>query len=182
MRNLIFVFTLFSVCVLEQTENFFINGSEVYWQKIFESKKDFNEIKEIIKEKNNVKITEVTENKINGELNNFTMNYKKAGYSYMSTPIILNESNKYSANFTIEFKDNKYRVTVRNVSSKGIDMYSFSGGLGISSNVSTTLEELALKKGQFKNQFIKTTSKIIDVTFIDKFDVENIQLKENDNW
>lgn len=165
-----------------QAENFIINNSQVQWQKVYETAKPFDEVKMLFKEKNNIVIIEQTENSVSGEIKNLTMNYKKAGFTYMGTPIILNETNKYSGFFKIDFKDGRYRATVRNLTSEGMNMTLYGGGLGLGSNLNTTLEQLTLNnKGEMRKNFPKVNGKIIDTTFTILFDLNNIEEK-NDNW
>ena len=109
--------------------------------------------------------------------------YKKAGFSYMGTPIILNETNKFSGTFKIEFRENRYRASIWNLNSKGMDMTFYSGGIGLGSEINTSLEELLLKNNreEFRKNFYKVNGKIIDVTFIDLMNFTG-ETKENDKW
>ena len=118
-----------------------------------------------------------------GEFSNVLMNYKKAGFSYMGTPIILNETNKYSGSFKIEFKENRYRATIWNLSSKGMNTTLYSDGIGFGSEISTSLEQLLLKNNreEFRKNFYKVNGKIIDTTFIDLMDF-TVETVKNDKW
>lgn len=182
MRKLILLFVLISGLSFGQIENYVINDGQVQWQKIYETNKTFDEILKAVKNKNNIKITEQSENAITGEFKGLIMNYKKAGHTYMGTPIVLNETNKYYGLFKIEFKDGKYRATIRNVASEGMTMTMYGGGLGLGSDLDTTLEAMALnKKGEVRKGFPKVAGKIIDVTFIDLMDFTKTEIS-NDNW
>ena len=182
MKKILFLSIFIVNFCFGQTENFIFSDSQVQWQKVYETSKSFDSLKAIIKEKNNLKILEQTDTSISGEINNLTMNYRKAGFTYMGTPMILNETNKYSGYFSIDFKEGRYRATVRNVSSEGMTVTTYGGGLGLGSNVSTTLETLALNnKGVMRKNFPKVSGKIIDVTFTNLFDLNSIEVKD-DKW
>jgi hypothetical protein len=111
------------------------------------------------------------------------MDYKKAGHTYMGTPVILNETNKYKGFFKLEFKEGRYRATVRNVSSEGMTVTMYGSGLGLGSQLDTTLENMALnKKGELRKGFPKVSGKIIDVTFTNLFDFTKIEENKKTNW
>ena len=63
-------------------------------------------------------------------------------------------------------------------------MTMYGGGLGLGSNISTTMENLALNgKGEKRKNFYKVAGKIIDTTFSKMFDFSNENNKiRNDNW
>lgn len=182
MKNITLLLIFISSFAFGQTENFVITNGQVQWQKVYETTTTFDEILKVVKNKNNIKITEQTENTISGEFKGLIMNYRKAGHTYMGTPIVLNETNKYYGLFKIEFKDGKYRATIRNVASEGMTMTIYGAGLGLGSDLDTTLEAMALnKKGEMRKGFPKVAGKIIDVTFLDLMDFTKVEEK-NDNW
>ncbi|MBN8623218.1 MAG: hypothetical protein J0L47_08835 [Flavobacteriales bacterium] len=182
MKKLFLLFIFISGFAFGQMENFVVNDGQVQWQKVYETTKTFDEIQKAVKNKNNVKITEQTENTIIGEFKGLIMDYRKAGHTYMGTPIVLNETNKYYGLFKIEFKDGKYRATIRNVASEGMTMTMYGAGLGLGSDLDTTLETMVLnKKGEVRKGFAKVAGKIIDVTFIDLMDFNKTEIN-NDNW
>ena len=182
MKKLFLLFIFISGFAFGQMENFVVNDGQVQGQKVYETTKTFDEIQKAVKNKNNVKITEQTENTIIGEFTDVIMNYKKAGFGYLMTPIVLNETNKYNGFFKLDYKDGKYRVTIRNVKSEGMSMTMFGGGIGLGSDLDTTLEMMVLnKKGEVRKGFAKVAGKIIDVTFIDLMDFNKTEIN-NDSW
>lgn len=183
-KYLLLTLMIASSFVFGQEENFIINNGEVSWQKIYDYSGTIQDFKNNIEHRNNFKITSVTESSISGEINDFTMKYKDAGFTYMGTPLILNESNKFFGLFTIDIKEGRYRATIRNVKSQGMNMTMYGGGLGLGSNISTTMENLALNgKGEKRKNFYKVAGKIIDTTFSKMFDFSNENNKiRNDNW
>lgn len=184
MNKILFIALLIiSNTASAQIENFTLNNRQVTWNKVFESHKTLEIIKKEIESKNNLKITSITDNSFIGEFSNLIMDYKKAGFSYMGTPIILNEANKFSGSFKIEFKENRYRATIWNLSSKGMDMTLYGGGLGLGSEITTSLEQLLLKNNreEFRKNFYRVNGKIIDTTFINLMDFTGETIK-NDKW
>lgn len=111
------------------------------------------------------------------------MDYKGAGNTYMGTPIYLNENNIYSANFNLEHKEGKYRVTISNIKLKGLKTTVLSGGFGLSDDGIEYLESYALTndKEKIKNRFQGRESKIIDWSFTQLFDITKYQIAD-DNW
>lgn len=183
--NKILFFTLLicSNIISAQIENFTLENRQVTWNKVFETPKTKEIIKNEIEGRNNLKITSVTDNSIVGEFSNLVMNHKKAGFSYMGTPIILNETNKFNGSFKIEFKENRYRATIWNLSSKGLNTTLYSGGIGMGSEISTSFEELLLKSNreEFRKNFYKVNGKILDTTLIDLMDF-TVETIKNDKW
>ena len=92
---------IISKLLFSQIENFTLNNNRVTWNKVYESTKTLDDVKKEIEGRNNLKIIDVKENSIIGEFSNLIMDYKKAGFTYMGTPIVLNETNKYSGSFKI---------------------------------------------------------------------------------
>lgn len=184
MNKILFITLLIcSNITSAQIENFTLENRQVTWNKVFETPKTKEIIKTEIESRNNLKITSVTGDAIIGEFSNLIMNYKKAGFSYMGTPIILNETNKFNGSFKIEFKENRYRATIWNLSSKGMNTALYSGGIGFGSEITTSLEQLLLKNNreEFRKNFYKVNGKILDTTFIDLMDF-TIEAKKNDKW
>lgn len=183
MKKLFLLLILVSGFTFAQIENFVIDGSQVSWQKVYETDNGFEEIIESLKNRNNLIIKEKNESSIEGEISNLIMDYRKAGFSRMGTPFVLNDDNKYSGYFKIEFKDGKYRASARNITSKGASLTLYSGGLGMGSNLDTSLEQMALNnKGEIRKSFPKVAGKIIDATFINLFDFTKKKDVKKDEW
>ncbi|WP_432222048.1 hypothetical protein ACRASX_00455 [Flavobacterium sp. TMP13] len=184
MKKILFI--IFLICsnfTSAQIENFTFDKQQVTWSKVFESTKTKEKIKNEIENRNNLKIISVTDSLIVGEFSNLVMNYKKAGFSYMGSPIILNETNKFNGSFKIEFRENRYRATIWNLSSKGMNTTLYSGGIGFGSEMSTSLEILLLKNNreEFRKNFYKVNGVILDTTFIDLMDF-TVETTKNDKW
>lgn len=164
-------------------ENFVIENSQVSWQKVYETNKNFDQLITSIKNRNSIIIKEQNENIVEGEISNLVMDYRKAGFSRMGTPFVLNGDNKYFGYFRIEFKDGRYRVTARNITSKGQSLTLYSGGLGMGSNMDTNLENMAINgHGEIRKNFPKVAGKIIDTTFTNLFDFTKVEDDKKAVW
>lgn len=178
-----FALLLFSNITTAQIDNFTLNNRQVIWCKVFESTKTIEEIKNEVRSRNKLKVISVTDSSITGEFSNLIMDYKKAGFTYMGTPMILNESNKFSGSFKIEFKKNRYRATIWDLNSRGMNTTTYGGGIGFGSEITTSMEELLLKNNreEFRKNFYRVNGNIIDITFIDLMDF-TFKTTKNDNW
>jgi hypothetical protein len=118
---------------------------------------------------------ELNESGIIAEINNLTLDFKGYGSSEMSTPMYI-ARNSVNSFVQIEFKDSKYRVSIKNI--KLIQNYDDALS---SQGEMTDLEVFALKKRntEFKSSFLKKPSKIINFTFEN---ITEFKVKEKDKW
>lgn len=154
--------------------NFLIEDNKLIWQKVFEKQLDFDELQKEIKETGIIENMEVSNISIIGDLRQLSIDYKGAGYNGANTPIIITRSN-LTAYCLIEFKENKYRVTLRN-----INLIQKSDDVLFKMGEKTSLDIMAIKDGNFRKAFIKTSSVIIDYSFSNAFSLSTD--KKNDNW
>lgn len=175
---------IISIFAFSQDLSFRINNKQVEWEKIFNTEKKLSNIKSTLLLSGKLKFISETENSLIGEFGDFLMDYKGAGFTQMGTPMYLNSNNRYSANFKIDIKEGKYRVTIFNIKFKGMQMSLYSGGVGMSGNNENNIEEYLLKnnKEQFKGSFNDKPYKILDYSFTNLFDVSKYQNTSNDNW
>lgn len=111
------------------------------------------------------------------------MDYKKAGYSLLSTPEVLGPDVRFSGFFTIEFKEGKYRATARNITSQGGDYTVLVSNMIIDGNQNSSLENMVLNKhGEIRNNFKNAKAKIINTTFTSLFDFRSPIIEKADNW
>ncbi|MDE5489397.1 hypothetical protein [Elizabethkingia meningoseptica] len=173
-----------SIVVFGQGKMFYTNNKQVVWENIFKTDKSIQEIKSILLSSGKVKFNSDTESSATGELNDFVMDFKGAGYTLMSTPNYLDTSSKFYATFKIKTKEGRYRVTVTNIRFKGNKMSLYSGGFGISNSGENNIEDFVLKNDRetFKGGFTGRESKIIDYSFTNLFDISKYQTNSNDNW
>ncbi len=137
---------------------------------------DFNQLTKKIKESGILEDIEIGENKILGQTKQIDADFKGAGYGEMSTPMYVARS-FFDGFAIIEFKDGKYRVTLKNI------MLTQQYGDGLSEEgEKTTIETFGIKKGEneMKKAFTKSPSKILDYTFTNAFTFKSSDT--NDNW
>ncbi|SHH89603.1 hypothetical protein SAMN05421866_4175 [Chryseobacterium oranimense] len=187
MNKIITLVIIFVTTVIySQEKAFTIVNKQVSWQKIYESTKSALEIKKILMTNGKIKFNnnESDNNNLSGDISDFIMDFKGAGYTRMGTPNYLSNSSKFSGNFKMEFKEGKYRVSISNIKFKGDSWSLYSGGIGVSSNGDDNLESFALTKDReyFKGQFQGRSSSIIDHSFSDLFDVSKYDIKNDENW
>ena len=155
--------------------NFKIDNGSLVWQKIYESKLTPTAIVKKLKADGKIKNIDFSENLLTGELN-IPADYKNAGFSEMSTPMYISR-NDILCSVTINFKENRYRVTLKNIRLKTTQEDPLSK-VGETAN----LDSYALKKknSEFKAQFLNVPGKIYDYTFNQVFEIET--KTEDDNW
>ncbi len=166
-----------------QESAFVISNKQVVWQRIYECSKSPEEVKNILLTTGKIKFTGEDSKTLSGEISDFIMDFKGAGFTRMGTPMYLNNSSKFYANFKIEFKEGKYRVTSTNIKLKGDSFSLFSGGMGFTSSGDDNLESYALTNDRelFKSSFDGRASRIINYSFAQLFDVSKYA-KPDDNW
>lgn len=179
---LLIIFNI-SVFAFAQESAFVVSNKQVVWQRIYETNKTPAEVKKILLSTGKIKFTGEDSNTLSGEISDFVMDFKGAGFTKMGTPIYLANSSKFSGNFKIEFKDGKYRATATNINSKGNRTTLYYGGISIGDNGENTLEEFALTNDRefFKGSFEGRASRIINYSFAQLFD-ESKYTKSDDNW
>jgi len=173
----LFFFATVSCCIYSQdlTNNFIQDENGlIYWQKIIESQLTSKQIKGLINESGYfINITDA-EDKILCDLKPYKANYQAYGYSNMKAPFYISRS-LVGGNVIFEFKEDKYRVTIKNiVFTQNIeDTFSKQGEV-------ETFESWVLNKSQkIKPAFFTDGSDILNKDFIIK--TTFITEKEN-NW
>ena len=157
------------------TNSFEIDNNDITWQKVFDTSLSFQNLVDIIKATGLLKNIEIQKDKIFGDLMPIDADFKGAGYSEMSTPIYVSRSD-IGGFFVLEYKEGKYRVTIR----KMILTQKYSDGL-TELGEKTSLETYGLKKGknEMTNAFKKSSSEILNYTFNKKF---NFKAEKKNNW
>jgi hypothetical protein len=152
----------------ELNDGFEIENDAIVWRKVYDTKLSFEELISTLKESGNFKDIETSESKIIGQTIPITPDYKGAGYSRGFTPMMVLSSN-YSAFCLIEFKENRFRVTLKNI--RLITTISTAFG---KSGDSDPIDIYALKndKKRFKESFFKDASKIYNYSFNKLFEVK----------
>jgi len=182
-RISILLFLIFYTLVYCQENAFIINNKQVVWQRIYETDKNISQIKNTLLTSGKIKFTLEENNILMGEISNFIMDYKGAGFTKMGTPMYLNENSKFNGTFKLELKENRYRVSVTNIICEGYSLSIYSGGLGISDNGKDNIETLILTNDReyFKGSFQGKPSRIVNYSFANLFDITKYN-STDDNW
>jgi len=156
--------------------NFDPSDNQIIWQKVYTTTLNFKQLTDNINSSGLFTNLNIEENTITGHIKNIDADFKGAGYSEMATPMYISRS-FIDGFISIDFKDGKYRVTLKNIflNQKYNDALTKQGE-------KSTLETWSLKKGknEFKDAFTKSPSKILDYTFSRKFDFTTN--KDTKNW
>ena len=146
---------------LSETNNFGIENGQVIWQKVYETNLTHSQIISQIKSSGDFKNISENDESLSAEIDQLSLDFKGFGISEMSTPIYVARS-YINAFVLIEFKENRYRVSIKNIKlvQKYDDALSKAGE-------TTDIELFALKKQntEFKSNFLNKPSGIIDFTF-----------------
>lgn len=173
-----FLFFLFiSINTFSQEHNFVLENAEVKWEKIYdvsETKKEdvLDKVKSFCLSNISYNNLQLTDDTITFQVNSDVFNLKKYGKKKFNSSMIYFYEYNYLT--TIEFKDNKYKVTLRDI--KIIDNKT---GYGLNS---TFTDYFTKKKGtQFKdNSEAKDGLSLFNLHFSDKFNIQNTELKKSD--
>lgn len=155
------------------TQNITATDGKITYQKVFDapglSKVD------IVNLFHSGPFTQIDTMSLYSKLNNYTINYKKHGYSMMNIPVYARGN--FTGNVKIELKDNRYRVTASNfMYTAGVE---FNIGGVTATDQPTPLETYALKK----DGTIRPAQQIvIDAIDKDLTDLFTIKQQTNDNW
>lgn len=169
-----FTFLLFFTLITSyfnqnENENFLIENNQVVWQKTYETELSKETIIDKIKTSGKYENISLSEDKLTAEIKDLSIDYKGYGESEMSTPMYLSRSS-VKAFCVFEFKDKRYRVTLKNIKfvQKYDDALSEMGEV-------TDIETFALSKKntEFKSGFLKKPSKILNYTFLKETEFKN---------
>jgi hypothetical protein len=172
MKSLI-ISILFAPSILLCQTTFSIENGKVVWQKVFNTTTPEDYKKQLFQSLNFENI-DLSDGTIYVVIRNLEMDYKSLGKSEMTTSIYISRAN-YDAVGIIEFKDTRFRVTVKDL--KGIQRYS--DGLYEKGEMHP-IEFWALnRKGEPRKHFLKNDVEIIDFT-LDKLFYPT--KKSKDDW
>lgn len=156
--------------------NFESVSNQTIWQKVYTTELSFKELADNIKHSGFFSNLNIIESSIAGNFKTIDADFKRTGFSEMNTPVYISRS-FFEGFIVIDFKDGKYRVTLKNIllTQKYDDAVTEQGER-------STLETWSQKNGknEFKDAFTKIPSKILDYTFSKKFDFNG--KKDDKNW
>lgn len=155
--------------------NFIAENNKMIWQKVFSTDMDFDQLTSLVKESGVLETFEVEDSKIVGQSRLIEADYNGAGFGEMSTPMYISRS-FFDAFCIIDFKEGRYRVTLKNI----MLSQKYNDGLSKEGEKST-LESFGIsnRKNEIKSPFLKTPSIILDYTFTNEFTFEALV---NDDW
>lgn len=159
----------------EAVNGFLAVDREVVWQKVYETPLSFKEISDEVVNSALYANYVIEENRITGDMRPIDADYKGAGYAYAETPVYISTSSIYGF-VTIEYKEGRYRVTLRKIFfAQKFDYMLAEKGERIS------IETYCSKNsnGELRPAFTKAPSKILDYTFSKRFDFNKKQNSED---
>lgn len=177
MNKMLLLFSLIPFFAFSQENyNFLINNNQLEWQKIYESKMTKVEIENILKSNGMFKDLTIEENIIKGYVENIPPDYKGAGKSQMSTTFyVLNST--INTFFMIEFKEEKYRVSLNNINLRGINDFKVGNVVAMSANSLRPLSEFAIKNSKLRSHFLSADANTYNYSLSNLFDFGKYQIK-----
>jgi len=146
----------------------------IYWQIVIESQLTSTQVNEHIKESGYFMDIVELEEKTLCDLKPFKANFKAYGYSNMKTPFYISRS-LVRGNVIFEYKENKYRVTIKNIVfvQNVEDVFAKQGEV-------ETFESWVLSNSQkIKPEFFNDGSDILNKEFITK---TSFNKAKPENW
>lgn len=142
----------------------------IYWQSVIETDLSIEQLNCLIMESGHFIQIERFEDKTICVLKPFKANYQAYGYSTMKAPFYISRT-LIEGNVIFEFRENRYRVTVKNIVFRQNTPDIFSA-----QNEVETFESWVLNKNQeLKPAFFKDGSDILNNEFMLKTKLVNIQ-------
>lgn len=155
------IFALLFCSIIFAQENFLIEDHNLVWQKVHNTEKTTEEIINFFQNSGFFTNIIINNNQLTAEFNNLTPEYKKAGYGDMEAPIYI-VSSYLSGFLLVEFKDGKYRTTI-----KSINLIQKFNSPTTRQGEITDIERFALKRKNtiFRTMFLGASVDILNVTF-----------------
>ena len=160
--------------------NFSISKTGVIWQNIYDTDLNKEQIKAYFGSQTFMELKKETESSMTFSINKLSLNTTKF-FSRGLTPFFLLEP--MSSIIMVQWKDNRYRITLSNVIFTSTTDWSL-GGVSTNSNTQSTLDEYAYnyRRGKFKSMFVNTNANIANTIFFDLFDIKKIETTTSDDW
>ncbi|MBN2777951.1 MAG: hypothetical protein JXR36_09920 [Bacteroidales bacterium] len=182
MRRIILFAVFLMTCIFAYSQNsdsinnFHIENNRVVWKKVFKTSLDFEQLFSKAKDAGLFENVEKGQAKIRGELKYIDAEPLEYGFMDINTAAYVN--NNFIKGFVvIEFKPERYRVTLRRImlTEKHVDTLNIPGA-------SSLIEREIFKLGkiEFNNQFKNRSSILLNDTFTQYFDFS--QMICDDNW
>ena len=140
-----------SVKAQEPVNNFQVTNGEITWQWYYPTTMTFEQLQEEVKDSGLLKNIEIANNKIRGDVKSIEV----------SNTDYLGMSNYYGF-AVIDFKDGKYRVTLKNITKRSFE---------INNSEKISLEFSVLnKKNELRDIFLGSPALMLHKAFFKKFD------------
>jgi len=174
MKKIIILFLLITGSVhsqklVDSLFTFKVVDNEIIWQKIFTSEVESLQNtfrKQVV---TNLQLENLQEigSTMSFVVKDEKINFKKYGGTWGGTAIYLQHPQSFLV--VIDFKDNRYRVTIKSIK---VDFTSVNLGVD-------KLDDIILKKGKFKNtKYVKKSLSYYHRHFTEKFTLK----QKNDDW
>jgi hypothetical protein len=161
--------------VNEPVNNFRTIGGNVLWENIYDYSPS-DSLNVISWFKNKFEISFKNESSIFGQSRKETLPYKKAGYSAMNVIIFL--QHPCEVFFTVDFKDNRYRVIVNKILWYPAINANY-GAVSTNSNLIMSLDEVAHNSNGYNSTFINRSSKQINDMLSVMFEAHPVEVSED---
>ena len=172
MKNIILLFFLISTQGYSQVSNFQVEpDGNITYKKVFEMNEfEKTDLVKYLKSLSNISIIN-HENEIEGELKDLRINFKKYGKG--GYPGFLRYS--LSSDITIQFKDNRYRLILKNIGFlDDVTLYSTTT-FKESENFTYLTEYYVKNDGTLRGgKMVERTLDVMDKHFSDLFTIKNI--------
>lgn len=179
--SLIGLISLKAKCQSDNKFNFRIENNTVLWQKVFDTRLTYNQIIEIISKDNKYSNIKQFDSTIVFTHEKLDPDLKGAGYSRGSAPMYILD-NLIKQDVTIEVKQNRYRVTCKNifcVQQRSIQI----GFLSTTNGETHSIESIVInRKGELKKGITAYGYEILDYNYTKEFNFNNRIVKKDDNW
>jgi hypothetical protein len=177
MKHLLIIFiSVFITNIQSDNENFQVENGSLVWQKVYQTDLSQEELIKQIKTSGKFDEIKSFEDNLSASISRNKLDFKELGESNSSVPIYI-ASSDISGFILFEFKEKKYRVTVKNIKlvQQYKDALSEEGEL-------TNIEDFALKNknSEFRSSFLKKPAQILDYTFTKLTKIE--KKSTNDEW
>lgn len=157
----------------EEIFSFSVQDGNLIWQKIYETELSFDDVVSNIRQSGAIPNAEVTDDKIIGQTRLIDADIKGAGYKPFSVAIYINR-NFYECFATIEYKEGRYRVTLKNITM----IQKYDDPMGVEGQ-RERIELYTIGGDGMKRSFVKKPAEILDYTFTKLFTIKE---QPNDDW
>lgn len=154
-------------------EGFYLENGNMVWQKVYDIQTTLENYRKHLLLNNSIKGIDKVDEELYAQIGGLQMDYKGAGVSEFNTSMYIARG-VFSGVGIIEFKDDRYRVTVRDISMK----QNYSDAL-TEQGTSFSLKDFAIRNGDFRKGFLKRDAHIFDHSFTELF---KIKKGTKDEW